>query len=117
MVGYLTKEGFLDEARYVRAFVSDKFRFEHWGRIKISYALRGKGIDDALISEAFDEKIDPEEYLATCEDLLRNRMRGMERPLSQNDRAKLFRFAAQRGFESFVVSKALSNCQVETDDD
>jgi len=117
MVGYLTKEGYLNEARYVRAFVSDKFRFEHWGKIKISYALRRKGIDDSLITEAFDEKIDPEDYLDTCTDLLKNKMRGMEQPLSQNDRAKLFRFAAQRGFESFVISKALSRCNVETDED
>lgn len=117
MVGYLTKEGFLNEARYAKAFVNDKFRFEHWGKIKISYILRGKGIDDSLISAAFDEKIDPEEYLETCTDLLKNKMRGMDQPLSQNDRAKLFRFASQRGFESFVFSKALSRCHVETDDD
>jgi len=117
MVGYLTKEGFLDEARYARAFVSDKFRFEHWGKIKISYVLRGKGISDALISEAFEERIDPEEYMATCVELLKTRMRGMEQPLSQNDRAKLFRFANQRGFESSVISKALSLCHVDSEED
>lgn len=117
MMGYLTQEGYLDEARYARAFVNDKFRFEHWGKIKIGYALRGKGIDDAVISEAFDEKIDPEEYLDICVELLKGKMRSMEQPLSPNDRAKLFRFAAQRGFESSVVSKALSRCRVRSDED
>ena len=110
LVGALTREGFLDEARYARAFVSDKFRFDHWGKIKIAYALRGKGIDDALIDEAFDEKIDPEEYLQACAELLSTKLRTMDHPLSQADRARLFRFAAQRGFESYIISKALAAC-------
>jgi regulatory protein len=90
--------------------VSDKFRFEHWGKIKIAYVLRGKSIDDALIDEAFDEKIDPEEYLQTCVELLSGKLRSIDQPLSQADRARLFRFAAQRGFETFVISKALTVC-------
>lgn len=109
LVGYLTHEGFLDEARFARAFVSDKFRFEQWGRVKISYALRAKGIDDNLIDEVLDEKIDPDEYLATCTDLLNKKMRTLDLPLSLADRARLLRFAAQRGFESYIITKALHN--------
>lgn len=109
LVGYLTHEGFLDEARFARAFVSDKFRFEQWGRVKISYALRAKGIDENLIDEALDEKIDPDDYLATCVELLNKKMRTLELPLSPADRARLLRFAAQRGFESSIISKAIHN--------
>lgn len=109
LVGYLTHEGFLDEARFARALVSDKFRFEQWGRVKISYALRAKGIDDNLIDEALDEKIDPDEYLATCTDLLNKKMRTLDLPLTPADRARLLRFAAQRGFESYIITKALHN--------
>ena len=107
LVGYLTSEGFLDEARFARAFVNDKFRFEQWGRVKIRYALRAKGIDDGLIDEALDEKIDSDEYIATCSDLLIKKMRTLDLPLSPTDRARLLRFAAQRGFESYIISKAL----------
>lgn len=39
-LGRLETESYIDEARYARAFVNDKFRFDHWGRIKIRYALR-----------------------------------------------------------------------------
>ena len=106
LVGYLTSEGYLDEARFARAFVGDKFRFEQWGKVKISYALRAKGIDDSLIDAAFDEKIDPDDYLATCADLLNKKMRTLDLPLSPSDRARLIRFAAQRGFESYIISKA-----------
>ncbi len=107
LVGSLTRDGFLDEARYAQAFVSDKFRFEQWGRVKICYALRAKGIDDRLIDEALDAKINPDDYLATCADLLNKKMRTLELPLSPADRARLIRFASQRGFESYIISKAL----------
>lgn len=111
LIEQLKEEHYLDASRYAMAFVNDKFRFEHWGRVKISYALRNKGIDDSVISIALDEKIDPEDYLETCCNLMQSRMRGMELPLSQNDRARLYRFLAQRGFESSVISRAFDTLE------
>lgn len=111
LVGYLTAEKYLDEARYVHAFINDKFTYQHWGKVKIAYALRMKGIEGSLIDENMDEIIDPEEYLEACAALVRAKMKGMELPLSLADRAKVFRFAAQRGYESSVITKALSCCR------
>jgi len=108
LVARLIEENFLNEERYARAFVNDKFRFAHWGRVKVSAALRAKGISDDVIAAAFEEKIEQEDYESACCELLRNRMRGMEIPLSQADRARLYRFAAQRGFELSVISRSLS---------
>ena len=107
LVRWLTDERYLDEHRFVHAFINDKFTYQHWGRIKISYALRLKGINDSLIEDTMSEVIDPDAYLDTCVALLKTKVKGMELPLSQADRAKVFRFAAQRGFESSVISKAL----------
>ena len=104
---FLRKERFLDEQRYVHAFVNDKFTYERWGRIKIVYALRAKGVTGAVVNNTLDDVIDPDQYVETLTDLLRAKMRGMKTPLAPNDRAKLYRFAAQRGFESDVVGQAL----------
>lgn len=103
----LRDEKYIDEERFARAFVHDKFLYEHWGRVKIAYNLRNKGIANHIIDNALDDVIADDDYLSTLSSLLRNKMRDMERPLSQNNRAKLYRFAAQRGFESGVVSIAL----------
>lgn len=108
LVGWLTEEKYLDERRFVHAFVNDKFTYQHWGRVKIAYTLRMKDISESLIDETMSDVIDEEQYLDTCASLLRARMKGLELPLSQPDRAKLYRFAAQRGFESSVISKSLS---------
>ena len=109
---FLRKERFLDEQRYVHAFVNDKFTYERWGRVKIAYALRAKGVTGAVVSNTMDDVIDPDRYVETLTELLRAKMRGMKTPLVPNDRAKLYRFAAQRGFESHVVGAALQRLNV-----
>lgn len=66
----LEDEDFINHERYARAFVSDKFRFSHWGRLKIRAALMQKGIASDLIASAMDEKIDEDSYLANLRQLL-----------------------------------------------
>ena len=54
-VDRLAAERYLDDARFAAAFVSDKVRFDHWGRVKIRYALHLKGVADDLTEEALAE--------------------------------------------------------------
>ena len=42
IINTLIDNNFINEQRYAEAFVKDKFRFNHWGRIKISLMLRAK---------------------------------------------------------------------------
>ena len=52
IVERLRAEGFVDDERFCRAFVEDKWRFNRWGRTKIRMALRMKGMDGAPADEA-----------------------------------------------------------------
>ena len=108
LVARLIEVRFIDDERFAHAFVNDKFVYQHWGRIKIRYSLRQKGIEESMINQMLEEVIDDDQYLEACTDALRPKLRSMEQPLSPNDRARLFRFVAQRGFEPSVISKALS---------
>ena len=111
----LEDEGYLDESRYARAFASDKFRFDHWGRVKITYHLRHKGISSAAITEALSE-IDEEEYLASLREFLQSRQRALpdaptldssSSSLSPSARQKLIRAAVTRGFELELVLREM----------
>lgn len=113
----LRDDNFLNEERYVHAFINDKFLYERWGRIKIIFALRQKGISGSIVNNTLDDVIDPDAYLETLTDLLRAKMRGMSVPLDQRNRAKLYRFAQQRGFEAGFISRALSVLNSGSDDD
>ncbi|MDR0976604.1 MAG: RecX family transcriptional regulator [Prevotellaceae bacterium] len=107
IVRRLTEERFIDEARYSRAFVRDKYRFAKWGKTKIMTALRTKQIDTDTARAALDS-IDEEEYL----DILRNLLAAKRRTVSgANDyqrTGKLIRFALGRGYEMQDIRRYLS---------
>jgi len=99
IIAHLLKEKFIDETRYCRSFVNDKFRFNRWGRIKIIYELRGKKIPETIINEAV-MAIDEEEYASVLFTLLKDKKRSFKGKTEQDIFAKLYRFALSRGFES-----------------
>lgn len=57
----LQDEHFLDEQRYARAYCRDKFNFNGWGRIKIAFMLKSKGVGQTAIDAALAE-IDAARY-------------------------------------------------------
>lgn len=107
IVERLKKENYVDEDRYARAYVRDKYRFARWGRLKIRQGLRAKHIDSAVIALALTEEIDEDTYRSHLTDLLRAKQRGTRARNAYDPRAKLYRFAASRGFESEVIAACL----------
>lgn len=102
----LVQERFIDEQRYAVAFVKDKFRFSGWGRIKMRYALQQKRIDGSDIDHAL-ATLDEEQYNDRLLELLQAKSRSIRDDDPEARRAKLFRFATSRGFESALIFNAL----------
>lgn len=48
----LIAQKFIDHERYATAFVNDKIRFNHWGKVKVKYYLNHKGIEGEIINIA-----------------------------------------------------------------
>jgi len=107
IVEYLLKESFLDDQRYAIHFVKDKFRFNRWGKIKISHMLRQKRISSESIEKAMDQ-IDEEAYFQVCADLIRKKSNTLKDKNQFARKAKLFRFASGRGFESDLIHRILN---------
>jgi len=55
VVALLQSEKYIDDERFARAYVKDKFRFNHWGRQKIAYMLHSKRIGKDIQEAAFEE--------------------------------------------------------------
>ena len=104
----LIAEDFINEKRYCAYFVKDKFRFNKWGKIKISYALKQKGVSNDLISIALGT-IDEGEYEEMLAAILKTKLVGLKYEYEYEKQGKLFRFAQSRGFESNVIEKVLRN--------
>lgn len=110
IIASLRARRFLDENRFAAAFVRDKYRFGKWGRRRIVMAMRQKNIPPDAINAALAE-IDQEEYAHILGALLRHKAKTMPRPLEFDDRNRLFRFAAGRGFEPDLIISEIKNIQ------
>ena len=104
IVDSLVADKFVDNARYARAFVSDAFKFNKWGRLKIRQALLAKGISERLMLQPLLE-IDETEYMSLLENLLRAKLKSVRDDDEYKVKASIFRFAYSRGFEPDLVEK------------
>lgn len=108
IIASLTKDKFIDDARYASAFVRDKSRLAGWGSAKIKYALRLKKVSDEIITESLTQIGDKEQR----EQLLKILTVKMKSGKSESDGnklyAKLMRFALSRGFSYETASWAVT---------
>ncbi len=95
----LIKENFINEERYAIAFANDRFRFNKWGKIKIEYQLKHKGIDNNIILKAL-ESIDSEEYLKMIKSELTKKFKKDKSSNAYVLKSKLLRFGQSKGFET-----------------
>ncbi|MDR1676273.1 MAG: RecX family transcriptional regulator [Tannerella sp.] len=115
MMARLLEEKFVDESRYCRSFVKDKFRFNGWGRIRIRHELQRKGIASPVIAEALDE-LDEEACRSALSEMLRAKKRTTKGHSDYDIFLKLYRFARGRGFEGALISACLKPLFNETYD-
>lgn len=105
IVQELIRLGYIDELRYARAFVNDKFRFNKWGKIKIAHVLRQKKVASNVIQEALDT-IDDEAYNQVLMQLIESKKKTTKATATQQ-RAAVMRFALSRGFEYETIMRLL----------
>lgn len=103
----LVDEGFINEARFVRAYVHDKALYDHWGQLKIRQSLMLKRLPPALIEEALRET-DRGLWEENLLDLLRQKRRSIKADTPFEERQKLLRFAAGRGYEPALIYQAVN---------
>jgi len=102
----LLDEDFINEKRFCVAFTKDKFHFNKWGKIKISYALKQKGLTSEFINAAL-ATIDDGEYEEMLAVLLKTKLKTLKWQYEYEKMGKLFNFAQSRGFESSVVDRVI----------
>ncbi len=102
----LTKDRFVDDERFARAFVNDKIKYNQWGRRKIEQALWAKGVDRDVQQRVLDA-VDDEEYIKVLRPLLRSKERSITARNEFERQMKLIRFAQSRGFSMAEIEKCL----------
>lgn len=93
----LEQDGFIDSARYARAFANDKHRYNHWGPQRIEAELRQRRIPQADIDSALAQ-LPQSEQDDTLTRLLRQKLSTVKASTDQELFLKLLRYAAGKGY-------------------
>lgn len=99
----LIEENFLNEERFAKAFAGGKFRVKNWGRQKIKYELKARGLSDYCIRIGMAE-IEDDDYLKTLQEILEKKSKELKSEKNpQILKQKLARYAIGKGYESDLV--------------
>lgn len=98
VIDRLIDGGYIDEERYCRAFIRDKYRLEKWGKQKIAKALYVKRIPQHIFNTQWDV-IDNDEYQSILHKLLQSKRKSIHADDEKSLNEKLIRFALSRGYD------------------
>jgi len=103
LISQLIEEGWLNEERFALQFASGKSRIKGWGRQKIRYELRQKGISDFCIIKAL-KSLDDTEYEASFKRQAAKKWAALQSEKNIFVRkSKWQQFLLQKGFETALI--------------
>lgn len=103
----LTEERFIDDNRYIKAYIADKFKINKWGRIKLRYYLKMKGLSDNLIDDGLSV-IDPDKYREVLVKIMREKAKAVKNKPKFEKMGQIIQFAHSRGFEPELIHRFMS---------
>ena len=103
-IEFLEEYGLIDDDMYVKSYVSDKHNISRWPKNKIRYSLKSKKIDDSLIESYLDDIPYEEEF----EKALNFAKKKARDDFSNENKQKVYRYLAGKGFEFDIINKAIS---------
>ena len=95
-IAELTRQGYLDDARYAQRFAEDRRTIDAWGADRIERRLLAVGVDPALIAAALGERGSAEELEAALAVLRRRFSRA---PADDRDRDRALGVLVRKGYD------------------
>jgi len=111
IIGQLQKENYINEERFAKVYAGGKFRVNKWGRQKIGFELKLKGIPEGMIQKGLEE-IDEEDYRRVLRDLIRKKRKEIKPEKDLNIREKIITFAQGKGYETELILTALKELKI-----
>lgn len=116
IISSLIEDDYLNEERFARQFAGGKFRMKDWGRKKIYYGLKEKGVSEYLIKNAMAE-IDEEAYQKTLRSLAEKKYESLKGEQYLVRKKKTMDYLLQKGFEPNLVTAAVNALAGKADKD
>ena len=109
IISKLIEEDYLNEQRFAIQFASGRFKLKQWGKVKIKYELKQKGVSEYCIKKAL-QIIDSDDYENTLQKLADQKLKTLksEKNIFIKKR-KLQDFLLQKGYEADLIRELLKN--------
>ena len=108
IISTLIEEDYLNEERFAMQFVGGKFRMKDWGKKKIYYALKEKGVSEYSIKKAM-KTIDEEEYIKTVTEQAEKKFELLKAEDKLSRKRKTIDYLLQKGYGHELVNKIVSS--------
>jgi regulatory protein len=108
IIASLIEDDYLNEERFAKQYAGGKFRMKDWGRKKIYYGLKEKGIGDYLIKKAMKE-IDEEAYRKILHDLAEKKWASLKGEQYLVRKKKTVDYLLQKGYEPDLVTGVVNS--------
>jgi regulatory protein len=102
----LISANFINEERFALQLASGKFRIKHWGKVKITQALKLHKVSAYCIKKAL-QQIPDDDYEKSLRKILEKKRNSVPGKLTPLKARKLAHFAQSKGYESALIWKVL----------
>ena len=101
------KNGTIDDRRFAAEWLDSVLQHRPFGRMRAEHELRGKRIDDRVVSEVCDERFGLDEEKALARRALEKRLSVLERYPLNVQRQRVWRYLKNRGFRYDIIQELM----------
>ena len=108
IISQLKEEKYLNDERYIKAYIHTKIYIKKWGKIKIKQELSLKKLDKEMVKKELI-LVDDEIYIDNLNYLAERKWPSLSKKTYREKKSSLFRYLSGKGYESDLVMDWLKN--------
>lgn len=101
IINYLIDNDYLNEERFTKLFIQGKLRIKKWGKMKLKFELKSRGVENSMIDKYINE-ISDEEYTAYFNEFSSNKIKFLKGTKDQKKRS-FINYFTYRGWENYLI--------------
>ena len=106
IINHLIDDDYLNEVRFTKSFIQGKLRIKKWGRIKLNYELKMRGVKKFIIDEEIN-KISKRDYYDYFNEFSINKIKTLKGSKEQKKRS-FINYFTYRGWETNLIYEKLN---------
>jgi regulatory protein len=107
LIDYLSDQGLVDDRIFTEKWIDHTLEARPMGAMRIRYELRSKFVDDSIIDEVLQSKVDSDVERDLARRAASKKIRALEGYPVETARRRLQRFMRSRGFQFDIIYEVL----------